>query len=99
MLACNRLRIDSGPGWPVTEYRIEQGIVESRSVSSALGIPADTGWHRLNAEQISSHVMAHTAVAYWLRCRMGISPLLRACSPSLSDKDALSDCTRTSVCP
>ncbi len=73
MPACNRLRIDSGDGSEVLEYRIENDRVESRTL--------DTSWRQLPPEEISSHVMANTIVAEWLRRRMGVHKLLRSCSP------------------
>lgn len=80
MLACNRLRIDTGHGFPVTDYRIENGWVESRTLRSEVDTPTEVGWQRLTPEQISSHVMADTVVAYWLRRKMGTHRLLRACA-------------------
>ncbi len=78
MLSCNKLRIDSGHGSPVVEYRIENGQVESRILEPCLS--SEVGWQPLTAEQISSHIMANTVVAHWLRRRMGLHSLLRACS-------------------
>jgi len=37
-------------------------------------------WQRLTREQLISHVMGNTAVARWLRRRMGLHPLIRACA-------------------
>ena len=73
MLACNRLRIESGDGCPVLDYRIEKDRIEARRLN--------TGWRRLAPEEISSHVMANTVVAAWLCRRMGLHKLLRACTP------------------
>jgi hypothetical protein len=84
MLACNRLRIDPDDGSPVLEYRIENGSVEGRTAASEIGTQAEMGWHQLTADQISSHVMANTVIAEWLRRRMGLHQLLRACTPVLS---------------
>lgn len=80
MMPSNRLRIDPGNGSLVVEYRIENGLVESRTLG------AETGWQLLNADEISSHVMADTAVAYWLRRKMGTRWLIRACTPGLSHR-------------
>jgi hypothetical protein len=80
MLACNRLRIDPGNGFPVIDYRIENGRVESRTLPSEVDTRIEMGWQRLTPEQISSHVMADTVVAYWLRRKMGTHRLLRACA-------------------
>jgi hypothetical protein len=73
MLACNRLRIDSGDGSPVLEYRIEYRRVESRML--------ETDWQELSPDEISSHVRANTVVAEWLRRRIGLHKLLRSCTP------------------
>jgi hypothetical protein len=78
MLTCNKLRIDPGEGSAIVEYRIENGRVESRTLRSNKG--DETGWQRLAPQQISLHVMANTVVAQWLRGRMGIHRLLRACT-------------------
>jgi hypothetical protein len=79
MLACNTLRIDSGRGSPVIEYRIQSDHVESREVCFEEGTHMQAQWRRLTPEQISSHVMAGTVLARWLRYRMGLRRLLRAC--------------------
>lgn len=82
-LGCNKLRIDPNDGCTVEEYRIESGSVERR-ILSAPGCPSlDSPWRRLTAEQLSSHVMASTAVAHWLLRRMGIQALIRACNQHL----------------
>ena len=86
MLACNRLRIDLGDGSPVVDYRIEGGRVESRTVDNAAdrnGV-VEKPWQRLTADQLSSHVMADTVVSRWLRRRMGIHRLIRACNHDAS---------------
>lgn len=79
MLACNRLRIHSGDGCPLIDYRIEEDRVESRRLN--------TGWRQLAPEEISSHVMANTVVAEWLLRRMGLHQLLRACNSSTAKPD------------
>jgi len=86
MLACNRLRIDLGDGSPVVDYRIEGGRVESRTVDNAAdrnGV-VEKPWQRLTADQLCSHVMADTVVSRWLRRRMGMHQLIRACNHDLS---------------
>src|SRR5690348_13879913 len=92
MLACNRLRIDPGNGSPAVEYRIEDEFVESRTLetdAARRSVPAsEKRWQRLTPEQLTSRVMANTVVAHWLRYRMGVHRLVRACnqdSPSLSN--------------
>ena len=79
MLACNRLRIDSGNGSPIVEFRIEKDRVESRDISFEAGGATEAEWRRLTSEEISSHVIAETVLARWLRRRMGLYRLLRAC--------------------
>ncbi len=83
MLPCNRLRIDFGKGSPLIEYRIENERVESRELPFQTGAGVNTEWQRLTAEQISSHVMSDTVLARWLRRRMGLERLLRACGGRL----------------
>jgi hypothetical protein len=96
MLAFNRLRIDAGDGSPVVDYRIGNGFVESRTVSEEpAGVEiceTENGWKRLAPEELSSHVMANTIVARWLKYRMGVFPLVQAChpdSPSMNEERRL----------
>jgi len=86
MLACNRLRIDRDDGSAVADYRIEDDAVESRTLYTATEGSSDTEkqWHRLTPAQLSSHIMSDTVVARWLRRRMGIHRLIRACSQHFS---------------
>jgi hypothetical protein len=86
MLVCNKLRIDPCDGTPVIDYRIENGWVESRTLKTGTerGTAADHQWHRLTPEELSSHVMADTVVARWLRGRMGIYGLIRACTERIA---------------
>ena len=88
MLACKRLRIDPCDGSPVVDYRIENGIVESRTLEMAAegGAKTDERWQRLTSEQLSSHVLANTVVAQWLLRRMGVHRLIRACNPSADNE-------------
>ena len=80
MLACNRLRIDLGGGSRAVDYRIECGRVETRVLESVpeTGV-IENPWRRLTARELTSLVMADTVVARWLRHRMGIHYLIRAC--------------------
>jgi hypothetical protein len=82
MLACNRLRIDRDDGSAVADYRIEDDRVESRTLHTSTDGSSNTEkqWQRLTPEQLSSHIMRDTVVARWLRRRMGVHPLIRACS-------------------
>jgi len=88
MLACNRLRIDLCDGSPVVDYRIENGCVESRTLEMAAegGTTTEERWQRVTPEQLSSHVMADTVVAQWLRRRMGVHRLIRACVSSKNNE-------------
>jgi len=82
MPACNRLRIDPCDGTRVVDYRIENGWVESRTLETgpSKGTATDQQWRRLTPEELSSHVMADTVVARWLRGRMGVYRLMQACN-------------------
>lgn len=88
MLAFKRLRIDSGNGSPAMDYRIKKGFVESRTVETdaAKGSTPPIGkqWQRLTPEPLTSRVMADTVVLHWLRHRMGVYRLLRACNQGSS---------------
>jgi hypothetical protein len=87
MLVCNKLCIDPCDGSLVAEYRIENGYVESRTLETVAECrtTTDQQWQRLTPEQLSSHVLADTVVAQWLRKRMGVHRLIRACSPSANN--------------
>jgi len=82
MLACNTLRIERDDGSAVADYRIEDDRVESRTLRTATegSSDAENRWRQLTPGQLSSHVMRDTVVARWLRRRMGVHPLIRACS-------------------
>ena len=79
-MACNNLRIDLGDGSSVVDYRIENDCVETRTLEAENEKP----WQRLTPKQLTSQVTADTVVARWLRRRMGVHRLLRACTHSLS---------------
>lgn len=86
MLTSNRLRVDLGDGFRAVVYRIEYGCVESCIVESLAEKDGmiENSWHRLTANELSSHVMADTVVARWLRHKMGIYRLIRACNEDTS---------------
>jgi hypothetical protein len=87
MPAC-RLLIDPSDGSPTVDYRIEDGCVESRTLERGEnGTITEKGWQRLTPAELSSHVMADTVVARWLRRRMGVHRLIRACT-STTNKGA-----------
>ena len=79
MLVSNTLRIDRGKDCSVIDYRIQDDRVETRIVDSAT-TRTESGWRSVAPEQLRSHVMRNTVLAYWLRRKMGIRRLLRACS-------------------
>ena len=89
MLACNRLRIDTGDGSPAVDYRIESGCVEIRTLEtdSAKTLTTEKQWRRLTPQQLTSRVMADKVVARWLRHRMGLHGLIRACHQESSSTD------------
>ena len=102
MLTFNRLRIDPGNGCPPVDYRIKKGFVESRTVETdpaKRSTPAiEKQWQRLTPEQLTSRVMADTVVLRWLRHRMGVYRLIRACQDSSSrNSPALESSNRTAA--
>jgi hypothetical protein len=84
MLSFNRLRIDPGKGSPAVDYRIENGSVESRTLevdaTSRSTLAIEKQWQRLTPQQLTSRLMADTVLFHWLRRRMGIYRLIRACN-------------------
>ena len=76
MQNCNTLRIDPADGSAVIEYRIDGEHVESRQLREG----RNGDWKQLTPEQLTAQVLAQTVLAYWLRRRMGLHPLIRACS-------------------
>jgi hypothetical protein len=85
VLTCNRLRINPGIGSPAMDYRIENGVVEYRTVELMRENSATPEkWQRLTTEELTSHVMADTIVARWLSRRMGFRWLIRACDQQSS---------------
>jgi hypothetical protein len=86
MPTSNRLRIDPWDGSHIVDYRIENGYVESRTLETwaERGSAIDQQWQRLTPEELSFHVMADTVVARWLRGRMGVHQLIRACSDKIA---------------
>ena len=103
MLAFNRLRIDPGNGSPAVDYRIRNGFVESRTLemdaAKRTTLATEKQWQRLTPEQLTSHVMADTVVLHWLRQRMGVYRLIRACNQGSSSPNnrALESSNRTAA--
>jgi len=91
-MACNSLRIDAGDGSPVMDYRIENGQVESR-ISFSPGENIQSDWQAVSPEELSEHVMSGTILSLWLRRRMGIFRLVRACSSEASSPNYSDDPT------
>jgi hypothetical protein len=81
MLDFHRLRIDPGDGYPVMDYRIQNSCVECRVVEmdTEVGLESSGEWKQVTPKELSAHVMADTVVARWLRRRLGVFPLVRAC--------------------
>jgi len=105
MLACNRLRIDPGNGSPAVDYRIESGFVESRTVEMDSSetdakrsmAAIERPWQRLTPKQLASRVMGDRVVAQWLRHRMGLHGLVRACSGELGSLNRSERLERTAA--
>ncbi len=106
MLACNRLRIDPGNGSPAVDYRIESGFVESRTVETDAGETdaatrsmgaIERPWQRLTPWELTSRVMGDRVVARWLRHKMGLHGLVRACSGELGALDHSERVERTAA--
>lgn len=82
-------RLEAADGSGVEEYRIRDGEIEVCRKSSngreAGRCSHDASqregeWQRLSASEIASHVRENTAVAQWLRHRIGWRRLLLACT-------------------
>ena len=102
MLAFNRLRIEPRNGSPTVDYRIENGCVESRILdtdATRISSATEKQWQRLTPEQLTSRLMADRVLLRWLRHRMGVYRLIRACnqdSPS-PNHPALESSSRTAA--
>jgi hypothetical protein len=85
-VVCNRFRIDPGIGSPAVDYRIENGLVERRSVKTTRQREATSEkWQRLTSSQEhTSRVMADTIVLRWLGRRIELRWLIRACNQQSS---------------
>lgn len=91
MLACNRLRVDMGDGSPAVDYRIEDDRVECRILENAPQSALEQAWRQLTAEQLTSHLSGETVISVWLRRRMGIFRLIRACRQPVATGTVQSD--------
>ena len=85
-MTSNTLRIDPNDSSPVTEYRVENGRVEHRTLPKAAQGSATSAeqWQRLTRDQLTSHVIANTVLAHWLSRKFGLHALIRACNKSSS---------------
>jgi len=102
MLAVNRLRIDPGNGSPAVDYRIENGFVETRTLerdAKRSTVAIEKQWQRLTPEQLTSRIMADAVLLRWLRYRMGVYRLIRACNQDSSSPNnpALENSNRATV--
>jgi hypothetical protein len=80
MPVCNRLRLDPGNGFPVVDYRIENGCVETRTLEPGAGSSiVERQWQQVTPEELTSQVMKDTLLARWLSRRMGVFQLICAC--------------------
>jgi hypothetical protein len=81
MKKCSTLRIENNDG-TIVEYRIGRNCIETRMLEQ----PRLTGnpWQPLTPTQITSLVVANTAVAYWLTRSVGVRRLLKSCGDGLS---------------
>src|SRR5579863_324317 len=74
------LRLEPHNGAQIEEYRIDAGRVEVRSRAPHNDYESPgSGWRRLTAQQLRTHVERNTAVAQWLKRRLGWRRLLQAC--------------------
>jgi len=93
MLTCDRLRIDPAGASTAVDYRITNGCVETRNLQLAEDgrFIVERDWHRLTPEQLSSLVMANALLAHWLTRRMGIFPVIQACTRHSSGDTSMQD--------
>lgn len=99
-----RLRLERGDGSQVKEYRIENGIVEARTLDPNGQPDPQTGgdWQALTPDQLAVHVERNTVVAQWLQRRLGWRRLLWACisqEPTMQEvtQEVAEDTSRPSV--
>jgi hypothetical protein len=84
-LTTMNLRLEAADGVGTEEYRVHDGEIEVRTSCSLDPSYGQDEWRRLSANEIASHVRENTAVAQWLRHRIGWRQLVLACT----DKDTL----------
>ncbi len=71
-----RLRIESGNGSPVNDYRIRNGIVEFLAFDPSTRPHSDSSseWRSLDDDDIEVHHSLGTVVSKWLQVRLGGEP-------------------------
>lgn len=74
------LRLEAADGSGAEEYRVHDGEIEVRTSCSLEPSHEEDEWRHLTADEIAGHVRGNTAVAHWLRRRIGWRPLLLACT-------------------
>jgi len=73
-----RLRLEAPDGSSAKEYRIHDGMVQTRRQQPGSKY-AEGSWQRLTPQQLSDHVKRSTPVSHWLQYRLGWRRLLRMC--------------------
>ena len=73
-----RLRLESPNDSAAREYRVNNGIVETRRQTESR-FAAEISWHRLTPQQLSDHVKRSDVVSKWLEYRIGWRRLLNMC--------------------
>lgn len=84
MLTCTRLRIEPTDSASAVEYRIENGLLEYRSITPGdeACASSETDWFQLTPEQLGGRVLESPVLAYWLRRKLGLYGLIAACNPA-----------------
>jgi hypothetical protein len=72
----HQLRIESSDGSPATEYRVNNGSIQVRTLASG---GANGVWRTVAPFKLRGHVERNTVVAQWLQHRLGWRRLLLAC--------------------
>ena len=80
-----RLRLEPQDGTPAKDYRIEEGEVEVRVLSTPHHAKG-TQWRRLTSAEIAHHVENNTVIARWLEARLGWRAVLKKCVQAPDDQ-------------
>lgn len=78
-----RLRLEPHDGSPAKDYRIRDGEIEVRILTTGIHL---VEWRRLTASEIAYHVENNTVVARWLEARLGWRRVLRKCVQAPEDE-------------